>query len=141
MSLSGIGTFNRLREILMAAPWSSYDLLSSLIVTGIGGYLLLMPDLFTRFAGVYRSMASVADARVWGGLFLSCGLVGLVNTLWCVRPTFGFRLLSRMSVAFCMVSFAANNLVYVPPPLSAVTYSCLAVWSLWGVVRTQASGR
>jgi len=136
-----MGTLRRLRAILIEAPWSSYDLLSSLIVAGLGLYLLLVPSLFAGVGGVYAPFASVAGERVWGGLFLACGIVGVMNVLWCERPPFGFRLLSRMGVAFCLLCFALNNLLYQPPPLSTVTYALLSVWALWGIARTKSSGR
>lgn len=136
-----MGTIRRLREILLDAPWSSYDLLSSAIVTGIGGYLFLVPNLFQHIGGVYAPFAAVASERVWGGLYLACGLVGVGNTLWCVMPTFGLRLLSRMGIAFCLLCFALNNLLYQPPPLSSVTYGLLSLWALWGIARTRSSGR
>lgn len=135
------GTVRRLREILLDAPWSAYDLLSSAIVAGIGLYLLLVPSLFQSVGGVYAQFAVVASERVWGGLYLACGLVGVGNTLWCVMPTFGARLMARMGVAFCLLCFALNNLLYQPPPLSTVTYALLSVWALWGIVRTKSSGR
>ena len=134
-------SISRLRSILLDAPWSSYDLLSSVIVSGIGIYLLIYSEMFLEVGGVYLQFAMVADERVWGGLFLACGLVGVGTTLWCVRPAFVPRLLSRMGVAFCLLCFALNNLLYKPPPLSTVTYVCLSVWSLWGILRTKASGR
>lgn len=136
-----MGTLRRLRAILIEAPWSSYDLLSSLIVAGLGVYLLLVPNLFQHVGGVYAQFASVASERMWGGLFLACGVVGIGNVLWCEKPSFGLRLLSRMGVAFCLLCFALNNLLYKPPPLSTVTYSLLSVWALWGIVRTKSSGR
>ena len=136
-----MGTIRRLREILLDAPWSSYDLLSSAIVAGIGVYLFLVPNLFQHVGGVYAPFAAVAGERVWGGLYLACGVVGIGNTLWCERPAFGFWLLSRIGVAFCLLCFALNNLLYQPPPLSSVTYGLLSVLALWGVARTKSSGR
>lgn len=131
----------RVCEILLEAPWSAYDLLSSLIVAGVGLYLLLEPRLFQQVGGVYTTFASIAQERVWGGLFLACGVVGLGNTLWCVKPAFEMRLLSRMGVAFCLLCYALNNLLYRPPPLSTVTYGLLSLWALWGILRTKSSGR
>lgn len=131
----------RFRSIVMDAPWSSYDLLSSLIVVGIGLYLLIHPNLFQQISGVYSQFSSVAREVSWGVLFLLCGIVGIGTTLWCVIPSFGTRLLSRMGIAFCLLCFSFNNLLYDPPPLSTVTYGCLSVWSLWGILRTKASGR
>ena len=136
-----MGTIRRLRAILIEAPWSSYDLLSSAIVTGIGVYLLLVPDLFQHIGGVYAPFAAVADEYLWGLLYLACGIVGMGTTLWCVMPTFGLRLLSRMGIAFCLLCFALNNLLYQPPPLSSVTYGLLSLWALWGIARTRSSGR
>ncbi len=134
-------TVRRLRDILLEAPWSSYDLLSSSIVSGIGLYLLIYSEMFQQIGGVYLQFAAVANERVWGGLFLACGVVGVGTTLWCVQPSFGARLLARMGVAFCMLCFALNNLLYNPPPLSTVTYVLLSVFALWGILRTKASGR
>jgi hypothetical protein len=110
-------------------------------VAGIGLYLLLVPSLFQCVGGVYAQFAAVASERVWGGLYLACGVVGIGNTLLCERPTFGLRLLSRMGVAFCLLCFALNNLLYKPPPLSTVTYGLLSAWALWGIARTKSSGR
>ena len=47
------GTVQRLRRIFLEAPWSSYDLLSALIVSGIGLYLWLNADMFQHIGGVY----------------------------------------------------------------------------------------
>lgn len=136
-----LGTWHRVRSIMRDAPWSNFDLLASLVATLIGGYLLLRPDLFASVGGVYAALAATAPARAWGGLFLALGGLGLATTLWCVCPPFAARLLARMGVAFCLLSFAFNNLSYSPPPLSSVTYALLAVWAVWGVLRTHASGR
>ena len=74
-------------------------------------------------------------------VLLALGWLGLMNALWCPRPRFGWRLLARMGVALCLLTFAINNLSYYPPPLSAVTYVLLSVWALWGVARTKSSDR
>lgn len=134
-------TLRRIQEIMMGAPWSSFDMLASLITFWIGVYLCAAPPIFAQIGGVYASMASVASERVWGGLFLLLGSIGLATVLWCQRPRFAWRLLARMGVAFCLLTFAINNLTYSPPPLSAVTYGWLGAWALWGVLRTRASGR
>lgn len=126
---------------MVDAPWSSFDLMSSSITFWIGVYLLLNQDMFAQVGGVYRAMAQVVDEWVWGSLFVGLGTLGLMTVLWCVAPPFGWRLLARMGVAFCLVSFALNNLSYSPPPLSFITYSFLAIWAMWGVLRTRASGR
>jgi len=135
------GTGGRLRRILLEAPWSSYDLLSALIVSGIGLYLWLNAEIFQHIGGVYQQMADVATERQWGILFMGCGGFALIITLWCVAPPFLWRLSARMATAFCLLVLAGNNLLNFPPPLSTVTYLLLALWSVWGILRTQASGR
>lgn len=136
-----LGPVRRLREILLEAPWSVYDLLSGVIVCGVGLYLLFAPNMFHQVGGVYAPLSTLANERVWGWLFLGMGAVGIGNTLWCVQPSFGTRLLARMGVAFCLLCFAINHLLYSPPPLSTVTYAVLSLWALWGILRTKASGR
>ncbi len=135
------GTCRRVREVMTTAPWSSFDLLASLIVTWIGVYLWLMPDMFGHIGGVYAAFARLAPEWVWGTSFCVAGGIGLMTVLWCVRPRFGWRLLARMGVAFCLLLFAFNNLSHFPPPLSAVTYVWLSLWALWGVVRTRSYDR
>lgn len=135
------GTLRRIRQVMVDAPWSNFDLMSSSITFWIGAYLLLNQEMFAKVGGVYRAMANVADEWVWGALFVALGALGLMNVLWCVAPRFGWRLLARMGVAFCLLSFALNNLSYSPPPLSFVTYGFLSVWAMWGVLRTRSSGR
>lgn len=135
------GTCQRLRAVLIEAPWSNFDLMASAITSGIGGYLLLWPGMFTQVGGVYAAMANLGPEWVWGALFLLLGGIGLLNMLWCVCPQFLWRLLARMGVAFCLLTFAINNLSYSPPPLSSVTYTLLSLWALWGVLRTKSSGR
>lgn len=135
------GTCRRIREVLLDAPWSNFDLMASLITFWIGVYLLMSPGMFGRIGGVYQAMAALGPEWAWGGLFVALGSIGLVTVLWCVAPRFLLRLLARMGVAFCLVTFALNNLSYPTPPLSAVTYTVLSLWALWGILRTQSSGR
>lgn len=139
--LTYCGTCRRIRELMLDAPWSNFDLMASGITFWIGAYLLAAPDILGKIGGVYASMAAIEPAWLWGGLFTTLGAVGLATVLWCVAPRFVWRLLARMGVAFCLLTFAFNNLSASPPPLSSVTYVFLATWALWGVTRTQASGR
>lgn len=134
-------TLRRIQEIMMSAPWSSFDLLASLIVLWIGVYLWLMPDMFSHIGGVYATFSRLAPEWVLGTGFFAAGWIGLMTVLWCVQPRFGWRLLARMGVAFCLLLFAFNNLRHFPPPLSAITYVWLSLWALWGVVRTRSSDR
>ena len=135
------GTCRRIREILIEAPWSNFDLLASLITLGIGAYLLVRPDMFSQIGGVYATMAKVAPERYWGILFFMLGGSGLAMVLWCKCPPFLSRLAARMGTAFCLITFALNNLSAKPAPLSSITYTLLALWALWGIFRTRASGR
>lgn len=132
---------NRLREILYEAPWSSFDLITASIIFWLGLYLLLSPGLFGEFAGVYRVLARLGNEMVWGATLLSFGTFGLMTVLWLSRPPFFVRLLSRMGIAFCMLSLALNNLGNQPPHASAITYSVLSLSALWCVWRTKANGR
>ena len=134
-------TWWRIREIMIDAPWSNFDLLASLIAMLIGGYLLLRQDLFAHVGGVYGAMAQIGPEWAWGLLFLGLGVAGLMTVLWCVCPPFLWRLLARMGTAFCLLTFAFNNLSYLPPPLSSITYGLLSAWAIWGILRTKYSGR
>ena len=139
--LAYCGTCQRIREIMIHAPWSNFDLMTSVIVCGIGGYLLFMPGMFQAIGGVYGGMARLGPEWAWACVFLLCGGLGLGVVLWCVRPRFVWRLLARMGTAACLLTFALNNLSNYPPPLSAVTYVLLSMWALWGIVRTKAHDR
>lgn len=131
----------RIREIMVMAPWSIFDLLTSLIIQGMGVYLIGSPGLFLQVGGVYRGMASLGNESVWGVLFLLCGGFGFLVCIWIVRLHFLWRLAARMAVGFCLLSLTLNNLSYPPPPLSTIAYGVLGVASLWGVLRTKTSGR
>lgn len=131
----------RIREILLEAPWSILDLLMSAIVSGIGLYLLLRPGMFKQVGGVYAMLAQIGSEWLWGWSFFCCGGFGFIVCLWCTRPSFVWRLMARMMVAFCLLSFALNNLSFYPPPLSVVTYSVLSLAAIWGIMRTKSSGR
>ena len=139
--LAYCGTCRRIREIMLDAPWSNFDLMTSVIVSGIGLYLLAMPGMFQAIGGVYSGMARLGPEWAWACGFLLLGGLSLMTVLWCVRPRFAWRLLARMGVALCLVTFALNNLSHFPPPLSSVTYVLLSAWALWGVVRTTSYDR
>lgn len=134
-------TCRRIREILKEAPWSSFDLLSSLIVLGLGAYLFVTPDLFDRFGGIYHVFAAWADEVWWGALFVSCGFFGLGMVCWPARPLFSLRLLARMAVAFCLLTLTINHLGNSPPPAATITNSVLSLAATWGILRTRRHGR
>ena len=91
--LAYCGTCQRIREIMIHAPWSNFDLMTSVIVCGIGGYLLFMPGMFQAIGGVYSGMARLGPEWAWACVFLLIGGLGLTTVLWCVRPRFIWRLL------------------------------------------------
>lgn len=136
-----IGTLTRLRDILHAAPWSNHDLLAALIVVGMGGLLLGQPGLFHGLGGLYGTLESLSSEWQWGSLFLLCGGFSLLVTLWCHRPSFLVRLISRLSITFCFLSVTFNHLTLSPIPMATAAYLGLALWSLWGAIRTHSSGR
>lgn len=136
-----VETARRIHEIMIDAPWSNFDLLSSLLSFLIGVYLLLGPGLFDQVGGVYATMGVVAPEWIWGALFLVLGGIGLGMVLWCHCPPFLWRLGARMGTAFCLLTFMFNNFSYSPPPLSTITYTLLSIWAVWGILRTRSSGR
>ena len=135
-----LGFCYRLRHLLWRAPYSTFDFSMSLAFVLMGGHLLMFPDLFTRFAGMYLPMQKVMSQSFWAITFLICGGYGLLIVLWPRRPLFLLRLLARMGVAFCLLSFALNNLSNSPPPISGMMYAVLAFISLWSIVRTRCDG-
>jgi len=80
------------------------------------------------------------DQVMWAWIFIGCGGYGLLIVLWPRRPRFILRLLARMAVAFCLLSFALNNLSSYPPPMSGMLYAVLAVFSIWSIVRIRCDG-
>ena len=106
----------------------------------IGLHLLIFTDLFTRYAGVYYPMQRVMSQTQWATIFMMVGGYGLLVVLWPRRPYFILRLLARIGVAFCLLSFALNNLSSYPPPISGMMYVVLAFISLWSIVRTRCDG-
>lgn len=63
--LASCGTCQRIREIMLKAPWLNFDLMTSVIVCGIGFYLLLMPGMFQAIGGVYSGMARLGPEWAW----------------------------------------------------------------------------
>ncbi len=131
----------RLRMILLEAPWSSFDLIAASIAFWLGLYLLLQPELFGHFDRVYLMLRQIGDAKTWGAMLLLFGAVGLLNVLWFTQVIFTLRLLARMGIAFCFSCLALTNLGNNPPPASAIVYAVLAISTLWSVWRTRPRGR
>lgn len=127
----------RIRRILNEAPWANYDLIVSSILCGVGVYLLANPDMFSNYNHVYATLARFGSPAAWGAVFVASGIASFVISAWPNRPPFTLRLLARMVAAFCLLSFALNNLGNVPPPVSTVTYSVLAAAAVWAVLRTR----
>lgn len=126
--------------ILKGAPWLNHDLLANLILGGIGFELIVQRDLFSEFGGMYASMGYWANEWQWGIFFLLLGLLGLIATL-SSRSLFWLRLLGRMGTAFGFLTLMGNHLSHRPLPAATVGYLFIALWSLWGLVRTTPDGR
>ncbi len=131
----------RLRMILLEAPWTSFDLIAASIAFWLGLYLLLQPDLFGHFDRVYLMLRQIGVEKTWGAMLLLFGAVGLLNVLWFTQVIFTLRLLARMGIAFCFSCLALTNLGNNPPPASAIVYAVLAISTLWSVWRTRPRGR
>lgn len=133
------GTGRRLQSILSDAPWSNHDLLSGLILLGIGGLLFYDPTIYTKLRTL-NFIAQSGYTSEWSGLFLFSVGYGLAVTLWCLAPPFPLRIAARMFYAFCFLTLAFSSWQFAATP-SAITFSLIALWSVWGVLRTQTSGR
>lgn len=135
-----LGFCNRMRHLLWRAPYSTLDFAMGIAFVLMGLHLVLFPDLFTRYAGVYFPMQRVLDQGQWAVVLISLGGYDLIIVLWPRRPHFVLRVLARMSIAFCLLSFALNNLSNYPPPISGIMYATLSAVSLWSIVRIRCNG-
>lgn len=134
------GTCRRIREIMSEAPWSNHDLFASLTLIAIGMGLYVYPGMFS----LLRSLAylnQLASPSIWVIFFLFSGFVNLAVVLWCETPPFTVRLLVRMLGAFCFLLMAFSGLMFSVLIPSTIVYGMIAIWSIWGILRTQASGR
>ena len=139
-SLANFGTIHRLKSIMAEAPWSNHDLLVSCILLFIGLAFFIDHSV----SKLLRSLAYL-DQR-WGIqniaiLFSIVGALHLAVTLWCVAPPFWMRLLSRMAGAFCLLLLAFSTSMFSLWTPASMTYSLVALWSFWGILRTNPSGR
>jgi hypothetical protein len=138
MNLHGWGVYRRIQEIMTNAPWSNHDLLVGISLLFVGIVFLLDAEQFQRL----RALAYLRDLNYpWGFIFLVIGFFNISVTLWCETPPFFLRLLSRMAGAFCFLTLMLSNIMFSPLIPSTVIYSTIAVWSIWGIFRTKASGR
>ena len=132
------GTFQRIHEIMADAPWSNHDLLVGISLLFVGIFFLLDTEQFQRL----RALAYLRDLDYpWGFIFVGSGVFTICVTLWCIEPPFSLRLLSRMIGAFCFLTMTLSNIMFSPLIPSTAVYSSIAVWSIWGILRTKASGR
>lgn len=134
------GTCRRIREIMSEAPWSNHDLFVSLTLIAIGTGLYIYPEVFTELRAL-AYLNKLASLSVWVTFFLFSGFVNLAVVLWCETPPFTIRLLVRMLGAFCFLIMAFSGLMFSVLIPSTIVYSMIAIWSIWGILRTQASGR
>lgn len=130
----------RLRRIMLDAPWDNHDLLTSCVILWIGTRLVLNPDLFDQLS-LYRPLSAMTDELGTGFVFIGCGALGLIVALCNQWLSLVVRLLGRMGGAFCMIVLALNSILNPTPPLAISVYAMLAIWSFWGILRTQSSGK
>lgn len=130
---------SRLRCIMAEAPWSNHDLLSGMILMFIGLLFFYDPDIYVKLRTL-NFIAQNGHSTQWSGLFLFGGVYGLAVTLWRIAPPFLVRITARMCYAFCFLTLAFSSFQFSTTP-SAITFSFIAIWSVWGILRTQASGR
>lgn len=133
------GLCRRLHSILAEAPWSNHDLLSGFILLFIGLLLFYDPTIYANLRTLNFILRSGYSAE-WSGLFLFSGIYGVSTTLWCIAPPFCIRITARMCYAFCFLTLAFSSFQFSTTP-SAITFSLIALWSVWGILRTKSSGR
>lgn len=134
------GTCRRIREIMSEAPWSNHDLFVSLTLIFIGISLYFFPETFSNLRA-FAYLNNLATSEFWEVFFLFSGIINLTVVLWCKTPPFAVRLLSRMLGAFCFLLMALSGIMFSLVIPSTIVYGMIAVWSIWGILRTQASGR
>lgn len=130
----------RFREIMLEAPWSSFDLAMSFILVLAGGYLITNFEWLESTYAIYRSLSGCLGLQAYGFVCLIAGMVQMVSVLWPSLPSFECRLFARMGVCFCFVVFSLNQLANVPPPVGAITHFVLSGLSIWIVLRTSRGG-
>lgn len=134
------GTLRRLQDIVYEAPWSNHDLLVGVIMTFMGLVLFVNPNAFEQLRAL-AYLNTHGKPLYWASLFLSVGIVNLIVTLWCKAPPFAVRLMARMFGAFGFLVLALSTMLFSMATPSLVVYLTLAIWSMWGILRTKASGR
>lgn len=130
----------RFREIMLDAPWSSFDLSMSVILILRGLYLIAGFSLLETTYSIYKPLAGFIGLWQYGWVCLIAGCVQFLMTLWPVRPPFEIRLLARMGVCFCFIAFSLNQISNIPPPVGFITHFILSLLSIWTVLRTSRKG-
>lgn len=132
----------RVREILLDAPWSSFDLAMSAILILRAGYLLLFgAAIQAKHPMLYAQLANTITLEGYGVLCLIAGSYGMAIVLWPTRPSYGLRLFARMGVAFVFVQYSINQWALTYPTIGAITHLVLAALAVWSLLRTQRGGR
>lgn len=127
---------------MISAPWSSFDLALSAILILRGAYILIAFEFLevTYSYILYRQLSGWLSLQTYGWICLIAGLLQSISTLWPTRPPFEVRLMTRLSVCFCMLIFSLNQISNIPPPIGAITHFILALLSVWSVLRTSRTG-
>lgn len=134
------GMVRRVRIIFREAPWSNHDLAVGIALMGVGLGFLINPEGLAKLRAL-AYLNSTGSWAVWGTLFLIIGVLNVLVTLWPSPPCFSLRLFSRMAGAFGFLTLALSNMHFAVLIPSTIVYLTIAAWSLWGVLRTQGSGR
>ena len=130
----------RFREIMLEAPWSSFDLAMSIILILGGTYLIAGFAMLESAYTLYKPLAGIMGLWAYGWICFLAGSVQAICVLWPSRPLFEWRLFARMGVCFCFVVFSLNQIANVPPPVGAITHFVLSGLSIWSVLRTSRTG-
>lgn len=131
---------HRIRHLLMRAPYSIFDALTSIMILWIGLHFYWFGGAYARSGGTWRPLLSWGDAPCWAVLYGGCGLVSLVITLWPRCPHFLWMLFGRMAVAFCLLLLMLSSLARNPPPVSSTVYIVLSAMAVWSILRMRCGG-
>jgi peptidoglycan/LPS O-acetylase OafA/YrhL len=135
------GVCRRLREILLDAPWSSFDLIAATTIGLIGGYFMLPFPVYDLYP-IYSTLGVVSHEDALGALFLMAGIQAVLITIYCEKPPFFARLCARIAIALCFLILFCNAAIQgPPPPPSAIFWSIQFMAAVLGVARTRRHGR
>lgn len=125
---------------MFSAPWSSFDLTMGIILILRGMYLIIGFTVLEATYSVYKPLVGILGLWHYGWICFVVGSIQTMVVLWPSRPAFELRLLARMGVCFCFLTFSLNQISNIPPPIGAITHFVLSLLSIWSVLRTGRKG-